>query len=382
MRHALGLDQPERRIGLSAHDFTQALGAPTVILTRPAKLDGVPTVASRFLRRLEAVAGEPAWSQAVARGETYLRLARSLDHPPLLPPLGPPAPCPPVEARPTAMTVTDVEHWLRDPYTIYAKHILRLFPLEAVDAVPGARDRGNLIHGAIGEFTQTYADGWPDDPLGRFLELGRKYFAPLEEDPEARALWWPRLVRIAHWFVGWEAARRRNLRRSFAEVRGEIEIPLGAGVFRLAARADRIDQHVDGTYAILDYKTGEARTEKQVRVGLAPQLTLEAAILREGGFAEVPRGSSVEALVYVSLKGGDPAGVERPIEFIEGTADSQADLALSRFTALARRFAAPTQPYRSLVHPLWKTRYGDYDHLARVKEWSATAAAADDVGSP
>ena len=132
----------------------------------------------------------------------------------------------------------------------------------------------------------------------------------------------------------------------------------------------------------IDYKTGEARTEKQVRVGLAPQLMLEAAILRGGGFAEVPRGSSVEALVYVSLKGGDPAGVERPIEFIEGTADSQADLALSRFTALARRFAAPTQPYRSLVHPLWKTRYGDYDHLARVKEWSATAAAAEDAGSP
>jgi ATP-dependent helicase/nuclease subunit B len=382
MRHALGLDQPERRIGLSAHDFTQALGAPTVILTRPAKLDGVPTVASRFLRRLAAVAGEPAWREALARGETYLRLARRLDRPPPLPPLAPPAPCPPAEARPTAMTVTDVEHWLRDPYTIYAKHILRLFPLEAVDAVPGARDRGNLIHGAIGEFTQTYADCWPDDPLGRFLELGRKHFAPLEEDPEARALWWPRLVRIAHWFVGWEAARRRNLRRSFAEVRGEIEIALGEGVFRLAARADRIDQRVDGTYAILDYKTGEARTEKQVRVGLAPQLTLEAAILREGGFAQVPRGSSVEALVYVSLKGGDPPGVERPIEFIEGTADSQADLALSRFTALARRFAAPTQPYRSLVHPLWKTRYGDYDHLARVKEWSATAAASEDAGSP
>jgi ATP-dependent helicase/nuclease subunit B len=382
MRQALGLDQPERRISLSAHDFTQALGAPTVILTRPAKLDGVPTVASRFLRRLGAVAGEAAWSQALARGETVLRLARSLDRPRPRPPLSPPAPCPPAAARPTAMTVTDVEHWLRDPYSIYAKHILRLFPLEAVDAAPGARDRGNLIHGAIGEFTQTYADCWPEDPLGRFLEIGAKHFVPLEEDPEARALWWPRLQRIARWFVGWEAARRPGLRRSFAEVRGEIEIALSEGVFRLAARADRIDQRLDGTYAILDYKTGEARTEKQVRVGLAPQLTLEAAILRQGGFAEVPAGCSVEALVYVSLKGGDPAGVERPIEFIEGNADSQADRALARFTALAQRFSAPTEPYRSLLHPLWKTRYGDYDHLARVKEWSANAAASEDAGGP
>ena len=43
-------------------------------------------------------------------------------------------------------------------------------------------------------------------------------------------------------------------------------------------------------FAILDYKTGQPPTGKQVRMGLSPQLTLEAAILREGGFDGIPRG--------------------------------------------------------------------------------------------
>ena len=131
---------------------------------------------------------------------------------------------------------------------------------------------------------------------------------------------------------------------------------------------------LDGRYVIVDYKTGEVRTEKQVRVGLAPQLTLEAAILRNGGFPEIPRGASVAALVYVQLKGGEPAGEEICIDFKDGTPDSQAARALARFTELVARFDREDQPFRSLVHPMWKVRYGDYDHLARVKEWSLTAA--------
>ncbi|HSV25994.1 MAG TPA: double-strand break repair protein AddB, partial [Xanthobacteraceae bacterium] len=47
MRHALGLDLPERRIGLTAHDFAQLLSAREVFLTYPAKRGGAPTVASR-----------------------------------------------------------------------------------------------------------------------------------------------------------------------------------------------------------------------------------------------------------------------------------------------------------------------------------------------
>jgi len=374
MRHALGLDLPERRIGLSAHDFAQALGTPTVILTRAAKIAGAPTVASRFLRRLAAVVGEPQWQKALARGESTLALARMLDQSPAAPRLEAPQPRPPRDARPTYLTVTDVEHWLRDPYTIYAKHVLRLLPLDPVNTPPGARDRGTVIHGAVGDFTKAFAAQWPADPLGELLALGRQHFAPLEDYPEARAFWWPRFLRIARWFLTWDGARRAEIAETYAEIRGEIAIPLADRTFRLAARADRIDRLADGRYAVIDYKTGEARTEKQVRIGLAPQLTLEAAILRHGGFAEVPAGASIAELLYVTLKGGDPPGKLEPIEFKEGTPDTQSERALARFTELVRRFDHENQPFRSLVHPMWKWRYGDYDHLARVKEWSATGA--------
>ncbi len=184
-----------------------------------------------------------------------------------------------------------------------------------------------------------------------------------------------RFLRIARWFAGWDAERRAGLAATRAEIRGEISIPLGAGAFRLAARADRIEQRADGRYAILDYKTGQARTEKQVRTGLAPQLTLEGAILRGGGFKEVAAGASIAELVYVVLRGGEPAGEQKKLEFEDSTPDAQADLARARFTSLVQRFADERTPFRSLVHPMWRARYGEYDHLARVKEWSAAGEA-------
>ena len=378
MRQELGLDLPERRIGLSAHDFAQALGAREVILTRAAKVAGVPTVASRFVQRLAAVTGEAAWMHARARGERYLAWARSFDAPPkTIERIAAPQPRPPAHARPTSVTVTEVEHWLRDPYTIYAKHVLRLAPLDAVDTPPGARDRGNLIHDAIGDFSKLYADRLPADPASELIRFGWTHFTPLADYPEARAFWWPRFLRIARWFAGWDAERRAALTRMQAEIGGSIDIPLKTGSFRLIARADRIEQRGDGRYAIVDYKAGQARTEKQVRTGLAPQLTLESAILRQGGFAAVPAGASIEEILYVTLRGGEPAGEACPIEFQEGTPDTQADRALARFTTLVSRFADEHEPFRSLVHPMWRARYGDYDHLARVKEWRA---AEDDAG--
>jgi ATP-dependent helicase/nuclease subunit B len=314
----------------------------------------------------------------VARGSAYLAWARALDRPDRIMPIERPAPTPTRAVRPAALSVTEIENWLRDPYTIYAKHILRIMPLEAVDTPPGAADRGIFIHGAIGEFTQRYAAALPEHPERELLALGERHFAPLRDYPEAMAFWWPRFLRIAHWLAGWDADRRAGVAALSAEIRGSIPIPAGGRTFTLRGVADRIERRADGSYAILDYKTGSPRTERQVRTGLSPQLTLEAAILRQGGFPDIAAGASVAEIAYVTLKGGRPPGEWKAIEFIEGTPDSQAQRALDKLTEIVRRFEDENEPYRSLVHPLWAARYGDYDHLARVREWSLTGGIDED----
>ena len=212
--------------------------------------------------------------------------------------------------------MTAIEDWLRDPYTIYAKYILKLAPLDPVDMPLSAADRGSAIHDALGEFTQAYATALPDDPARALRGIGEKYFAPLMERPEARALWWPRFQRIAGMVrrMGDRAARqcRRHRRRD----------PRRNSRFRSTMRAPSTCRRAPtgsnaaatAAYAILDYKTGQPPTGKQVRMGLSPQLTLEAAILREGGFAGIAAGASVSELAYVRLSGNNPPGEQKPVE--------------------------------------------------------------------
>ncbi len=385
MRHQLGLDLPERRIGLSAHDFAQLLGTSDVILSRAAKVGGAPAVASRFLHRMEAVAGKDRWARVKDKGDTYVRYANELDRPDSVTPMLRPEPRPDVALRPLNMSVTEIEDWLRDPYTIYAKRILKLIPLDPVDMPLTAADRGSAIHEALGEFTARFATGLPDDVARALREIGSTHFAPLMERPEARALWWPRFLRIADWFAGWEARRRTNVIRVDAKIRGEIPIRLGNGrTFKLSARADRIEHRTGNTYAILDYKTGQPPSAKQVRLGLSPQLTLEAAILRRGGFDNIPTSASVGELVYVRLSGNNPPGKATVLELKVNKSDppqppdDAADEALQKLEGLIRQFENQDTPYRSVILPMWENRYGNYDNLARIKEWSAGGMGEDE----
>jgi ATP-dependent helicase/nuclease subunit B len=382
MRREFGLPSPERRLGQTAHDFVQAAAAAEVVLTRAEKVEGTPTVPARWLLRLEAfLHGDTRWQ---AGGDPLpMAQAAALDRPAAYVPVAPPRPCPPLAARPRRLYVTDVERWVRDPYAIYAKRILRLRPLDPLDAEPDHLQRGSVVHLALDAFFKAWPGALPEDAEARLVEAGRIAFGPLLDLPVPRTFWWPRFLRTAQWLVPWERARRAaGIQPAATECEGRRLIEgLPGGPFELKAKADRIDRLADGSWAILDYKTGEPPSVKQMLSGFAPQLTLEGAIAAAGGFTGLA-GAPVGALTYLRLSGGDPPGQEqtRPLkrkdDKVEVTPQEAAEAALERFVALVTAFDDAVVPYLSQPRPQFVKYAGDYDQLARVLEWSSAIGEA------
>ena len=366
MLSRFGLPQPERRIGQTAHDFAQAFSAPRVVLSRASRVGGTPTVPSRWLLRIENLVQGTDLEAAFRPDPRWRGWWSGLDGVADPKPVAAPAPRPPVAARPRSLSVTAIETWIRDPYAIYARRVLGLKPLDPLDAEPGAAERGTIIHEALERFVAAAAGDLPDDALEQLVAIGHDVFQGTLTRPGVRAFWWPRFQRIARWFVEFERRRRAaGLAVAATEVDGVIEIPGPAGPFELTARADRIDQLADGGLRVVDYKTGQTPSWRQVKSGLVPQLTLGAAIAQAGGFEGIAAGT-VGELAYLRLSGGRQPGEEKVFAEDIGAVVTEA------LDGLSRRIAAyddPATPYLSRPRPMFIGRFGDYDHLARVKEW-------------
>ncbi len=373
MRAAFGLPPPERRIGLSAHDFLQAACAPRVYLTRATRVEGTPSVPSRWLLRLDALLKARKLADALLRdAPAWRHWAEALDRPAQVLPAEPPEPRPPVKERPRELSATEITTLIHDPYALYAQRILALRPLEPLDADPGAAERGILIHEVLERFVRAHPEALPADPLGVLMALGEAAFRALRARPGQRAYWWPRFERIARWFVDFETERRRGLKRSWAELRGATSIKAPAGPVELRARADRVDLTEGGKLEIFDYKTGQVPPTSQVVAGFAPQLPLEAAIAAAGGFPELPAGTP-EALFYLRLTGGSPAGELRQIradgaELVEEVLDG--------LTRLLAHYDDPAAEYWAAAGSA-SMGYDPYGHLARRQEWSVGGGAEE-----
>lgn len=370
MRAEYHLPPLERRIGQSAHDFLQAASGGTVYITRAEKVDGSPTVPSRWWFRLEALAG-----RGVPRADKYLHWAHELSAAAREAQISAPTPTPPVEARPNKLSVTQVETWMRDPYGLYANKILGLRTLDPVDDRPSAATKGTLLHEALELFLEEKGPKYGAEGLARLIAVGRRVFDHVLTQPTVYAFWWPRFEHIAEWFVDNEERRAQKYEVAAVESWAEATVP--GTDFTLVAKADRIDRRKDtGGLEVIDYKTGNIPTAKRVASGFAPQLPLEAWLAEVGGFDGLT-AAAVEDLIFWELKGGDP--VQRQVRPVKDVPHAVAT-ALEGLQQLVKTFAKPATPYLSNPRPK-EAGYGDYDHLARVKEWRGGKNPFEEEGS-
>lgn len=376
MRKALGLPPPERRIGQSAQDFVQAACADEAILIHTERRGGQPAVRSRWLWRLDMLtrgANTAETPVAVSAPAHVADWTRALDAPLRDTPdyARRPAPTPPVDRRPRNLPVTGIERWVRDPYAVYAQRILGLKVLDRPGASAEAMARGNAIHEAIEQMVRVWPDVLPEDCADQIADFIMTAMTDAGFEDAALARERPLARNAALWLERFERERRARGATLLIEQSGAVVFDAPAGPFTVTARADRIELDANGA-AVLDFKTGQTPSQKQVVQGFAPQLTLTAAILAEGGFDAPP--TEATELLYVKVTGRrDPGKVDDVSRQGRGNTQTAAQMAareLDRLKLGVAAFDDEATPYTSWVAPQFMGNFGgNYDHLARVWEW-------------
>lgn len=385
MRKDAGLLLPERQIGLSAHDFQQAIGAPQVVLSRALRDADAETVSSRWLNRLlnlmQGLPGQngPAAQEAMkSRGSVWVARALALDRPgeemagdPRLKPAQRPAPQPPISARPNRLSLTRISQLIRDPYAIYARHILRLKPLDPLRAEPDPRERGTIFHDILERFVK-------DRPIDESRVAARQRLLQIANDvvsretpfPAARILWLARMERAANHFLT-EDSRHGG---TSLMVEAEGSLPVEQTGFTLFGTPDRIDRLPDGRLHLIDYKTGTPPTRKQ-QENFDKQLRLAAIMAERGGFPGIDP-DEVARITYIGL------GAAEKVENSERQ-DLPLDREWERFVTLITRYAQRSTGYTARRAVFEDRIAGDYDHLARYGEWQMSDHAQPElVGEP
>ena len=378
LRQQAGLLLPERRIGLAAHDFQQAVLAPEVWITRSVRSDDAETVPSRWVNRilnllngLPDQGGPAALADMRMRGRSWLNRAALFEAPGLAKPATRPSPKPPGDARPHQLSVTQIQRLIRDPYAIYARHVLRLRPLDPLMKVPDAMLRGTVLHKVLENFIRSTMNAPELITRNRLMLETVSVLGQTVPWAEARLIWQSRLERVADRFITSEIARRAVAEPTALEVKGAAK--LEDLDFTLTAEADRIDIDAQGRLHLYDYKTGSAPT-KAVQQHFDKQLLLEAAIATQAGFGDLS-ASPVARAVFLSLGNGKPEE-DAPLD------TDPPEKVWQEFHRLISAYLSPDRGFTSRRAVQKAREPGDYDQLARFGEWDVTDAPdPQDVGT-
>ncbi|AXI44604.1 double-strand break repair protein AddB [Sulfitobacter sp. SK012] len=370
MRHDAGLLLPERRVGLSAHDYQQAVCAPEVWMTRAIRSEDSETVPSRWLNRLgnlmnglKEIGGDAAYAAMIGRGNVWLAQAKALEAVERVDPAHRPSPRPPIAARPCALSVTEIKTLIRDPYAIYAKHSLRLRALRPLIQSPDAPLRGIVVHAVMERFIKSVVADPDNLTKSALLETAKTVLDEIAPWPAARSLWLARIDRIADWFVEEERARQINSQPLAFEDGARGMLFMRDIGFTLRCMADRIDQTSAGEIEIYDYKTGKPPTKTQQKL-FDKQLLIEAAMVEEGAFKEIGPAPVARAS-FIGL--GNP-----PVEESAPLAEEPTQEVLAKLRALIATYFDPNQGYTARRMMERDGFESDYDQLSRYGEWDAS----------
>ncbi len=364
---ALGVPGAEFRIGLSAHDLASAMGAPQVVLSRAQRDAEGPTLASRFVLRVEALLGElaPAHSET-AIPDMLPRLDRSA---PAAKPYPRPMPRPVSSLRKVSISATALDRLLGDPYQFYAQQILGLRPLDPLAADPFGDPalRGTLVHAIL--------DAWHKqreaNPSLAIVPFAQRMFAEARVHPLFKGLWQPRLIAALERFeqrIDKAALEGRTVMVS--ETKGAMEVD---GII-VHGRADRIDRLPDGRLVIVDYKTGGPPSAAQVEEGFALQMGVLGLIARDGAFAKGRLSGETASYEYWSL--GKDDGAFGYTDVPMKTGNKKKGLTPEEFLPRHEQFLHEAiskylngnAPFTAKENPEYPG-YGDYDQLMRLEEW-------------
>ena len=366
MRGEAGLLSPERRIGLSAHDYQQSICGPNVLITRSIKDNDSETIPSRWLNRLLNMLGglsenkgPEAIKQMRDRGEKWLDWVHESKNVTRKKPAQRPSPKPPKETRPKKLSVTEIKTLIRDPYAIYAKHVLKLKPLRPLDKAADPLLRGVIIHKVLEQFVENWNQKCSViDQKAQLLDLTKKQLKSKVNSPTAQLFWLSRIEKIADWFVSEEVNRRNSSLPITLEQKGAIKIP---GLdFKLTAQVDRIDYGENGEAIIYDYKTGSVPNQN-VQLHFDKQLFLLSLIAEEGGFLDT-KPLKVSNAAFIGL--GDKKTVFAPFER-ESLAAHR-----SKFYSLIEKYLSPKQGFTARRAMYRSEDHSEYDGISRFGEWS------------
>jgi double-strand break repair protein AddB len=365
LRKELGLLLPERRIGLSAHDFQQASVRGELVLSRTKRLGEEPAVPSRWLLRLTNLlaglgpAGRNAIKDMQARGADWCALADALTQPETpIKPAERPAPKPPAAARPDRLSVTQIKTLVRDPYAIYAKKVLGLTPLDPLGREPDALTRGIALHDMLEAFIAQTRDALPPGKATLFLDIAADVLAREAPWPAARQFWMARIARVAPLFLRSEEMRRKEGQVLALETKGAL--PLPDVNFTLTGKADRLDRNAAGELLIYDYKGGKPPTEPDRKRG-DRQLELEALIARSAGFEDLS-DTEIAALEYIGFDAEHTAGKIAVSQQSLDDAWAELQELIAYYMHSDNGFTARDKP-EALAYD------GEYDQLSRFGEW-------------